>query len=134
MLPPESAAAAHNLLDHAKRGDFDSVRRLLRGDQSRVLVNWWRPGGTTWFTSLHQAAWHGVPADIAQELVTLGAWRALRTHAGDRALDIAIRRRHTHLVEVLTPPQPPTSPDEMAGLTKQLAELVACRASLFPVG
>nr|WP_235716706.1 ankyrin repeat domain-containing protein [Mycolicibacterium goodii] len=35
-------------------------------------VNWWRPGDTTWFTVLHQAAWHGVSADVARELIDRG--------------------------------------------------------------
>ena len=33
----------------------------------------------------------------------MGAWRALRTAAGERPVDIAARLHHDHLVEALTP-------------------------------
>jgi hypothetical protein len=52
---------------------------------------------------LHQVAWRGAEAGVAERLVRLGAWRTLRTSGGERAVDIATRRRHGDLVEVLGP-------------------------------
>lgn len=99
-LKPEVVHHSHRLADAAKAGDWASVFRLL--DSSYWLgPNHWRIGGTSWFTPLHQSAWHGAPADVAERLVALGAWRSLRDSAGRRPVDVARARGHEHLLPVL---------------------------------
>jgi hypothetical protein len=57
------------------------------------------------YTALHLAAWHGPSVDIVQGLLKLGASRGLKTadDKKERALDIARRRGHAHLYDMLTP-------------------------------
>ncbi len=61
LLADDVVSAGHRLADAAKVGDWTTVFELLDDPTERVDVNWWRPGGTAWFTVLHQAAWHGAP-------------------------------------------------------------------------
>jgi Ankyrin repeats (many copies) len=93
ILDPEPVrddvvAASHQLADAAKTGDWSTVFDLLDDPGRCVDINWWRPGGTAWFTVLHQAAWHGAPTDIATELLRRGALRSLRDSRGRTAYDI----------------------------------------------
>jgi hypothetical protein len=87
--------------DRARDGDWAAV--LAKIAEWPSLVNTWRPGGPSWYTPLHQAAWHGASESVVRALLTNGAWRTLRTAAGDRPLDIALRGGHTHLTGQLTP-------------------------------
>ena len=64
--------------------------RLLDDPSQPVDINWWRPGGTAWFTVLHQAAWHGAPTEVAAELIRRGALRSLTDSRGRTAYDIRL--------------------------------------------
>ena len=57
-----------------------------------VYINWWRPGGTAWFTVLHQPAWHGAPTEVAAELIRCGALRSLCDSRGRTAHDVRYQR------------------------------------------
>ena len=63
-------------------------------------------GGRSFFTPLHQAAWHGVPIEVAARLLDHGAWRSLRDAAGNRPADIARERGHAHLLDLLSTAEP----------------------------
>ncbi|MBF6351524.1 ankyrin repeat domain-containing protein [Nocardia flavorosea] len=88
------------LADAARNGEWDRVFALMTepeyGNSTRV-------GGTSGFAPLHQAAWHGAPAAVADRLVALGAWRTLRTSAGDTPADIAAASGDKYLQRSLTP-------------------------------
>ena len=45
----------------------------------------------------------GVPAELVEELTRLGGWRTLQSANGERPLDIAERRGHSHLLGILEP-------------------------------
>ncbi|TXK40345.1 ankyrin repeat domain-containing protein [Nonomuraea sp. C10] len=89
------------LADAARHGDWDAVFALL--GEHPGWVNSGRLGGATWYAPLHQAAWRGAAPEAVRRLVALGAWRTLRTASGERAVDVARRKGHRHLVEPLTP-------------------------------
>jgi hypothetical protein len=91
------------LADCAKRYDWSEVFAVL--DAEPALVNSARPGGASWFAPLHQAAHAGAAVAVVERLVELGAWRGLRTAAGERAVDLARRGNHAHLLDVLEPPR-----------------------------
>ena len=76
------------LADVAKAGDWWTVFRLLDDPGQPVDINWWRPGGTAWFTVLHQAAWHGAPPAVVAGLIRRGALRSLTDSRGRTAYDI----------------------------------------------
>ncbi|GAB3077707.1 hypothetical protein [Pedococcus soli] len=135
-LNPEAVDQAHTLANAAKAGDWERVLALLDGGPggSHWDANTWRPGSRgSGFTPLHQAAWHGAPADVVEALLRRGAWRSLRTTEGQTAADIATARGHTHLDKLLDPPAHPwgAETDLFAGLDRQLAELVEERQRLF---
>ena len=98
-----AAAARERLADAAKRYDWSAVFDLLR--QHPESVNSSRPGGRSWYAPLHQAAHGGASLGVVDRLIAAGAWRALRTAAGERPADIARRRGHLHLLDILEPPQ-----------------------------
>ena len=102
-LKPEVVAATHRLADAAKTADWDAVFGVL-SSSFWLGPNHWRIGGSSWFTPLHQAAWHGAPVEVVDRLVELGAWRSLRNAAGDRPVDVATARGHEHLLESLASP------------------------------
>ena len=68
---------------------------------SREFVNASRPGGRARYAPLHQAAHGGAPVSVVRHLLQMGAWRTLRTRRGERAVDIAGRRRHLPLIPLL---------------------------------
>lgn len=74
---------------------------LLSREQQ--LINTTRPGGTSRYTVLHQAAYGGARRRGRKNLLGLGAWRTLRTAQGERALDITTRKGHGHLSGLLAP-------------------------------
>lgn len=115
------------LADAAKNGEWDEVFRLLDSNVS-VSVNQWRIGGKSWFTPLHQAAWLGASDQIVSELIERGAWRSLRSAAGERPADIASERGHHHLLHVLDV-RPPTAHEQrrFAAWDTHLANLVSER-------
>ena len=88
----DALQARHRLADAAKAGDWPVVLRLLDERGSPLTANDWRPGGTAWFTPLHQAAWHGAPSSVATELMARGALRTLTDARGRTALDIRTER------------------------------------------
>lgn len=97
-----AAADAHRVSDAAKAGRWSELWATL--DSAIVQnPNAWRPGGTSWYAPLHQAAWHGAPVEVAQQLIDRGAWRSLPNAQGDRPVDIARTKGHQHLLDVLAP-------------------------------
>lgn len=90
-----------SLAQAARDGDWSAVFALL--DEHPGWINSGRVGGGSGYAPLHQAAWHGAEAGLAHRLVARGAWRTLRTAQGERAVDIAERRGHHHLLAPLTP-------------------------------
>jgi hypothetical protein len=98
-------AAREALADAAHAGDWPAVLAIV--GTNAELANATRVGATTGYAPLHQAAWHGAPEAVAEQLVVVGAWRTLRTTGGDvageTAHDIARRRGHHHLARTLQP-------------------------------
>ena len=89
------------LADAAKRYDWAVVLALLAKNPD--WINATRLGGTSLYTPLHQAAHGGAPADIVGRLIGLGALRTIRNARGERPVDVATRRGHQHLIDVLAP-------------------------------
>ena len=123
-----SVHSGDRLADAAKSGDWATVWAALdQGAQSGIDVNQWRPGGTAWFSPLHQAAWQGAPVEVVGELLRRGAWTSITDSAGRRPVDMARERGHLGLVDTLEPtfervgrPQH----DVVGSLNHRLAELI----------
>ena len=116
-LSPQAPAARHQLANAAKAYEWQSVLALLA--EHNELINSTRPGGSSLYTVLHQAAHGGAPAEIVEQLLTIGAWRTLRTAHGDRPIDIAERRGHAHLRKPLEPALKHDVPLDMLQLIQQ---------------
>ncbi len=100
-LQEDAAATRAVLADAARDGRWDVVREILR--EHPQWINAPRLGGRSLYAPLHQAAYLGVPPAVVETLLALGAWRTLQNARGERAVDVAERRGHGHLVEILTP-------------------------------
>jgi hypothetical protein len=101
VLDAADAGVRQELADAAKRYDWTRVLAILR--EHPGLVNTTRPGGDSLFAPLHQAAHAGASLKVAEELILLGAWRTLQNARGERAIDIADRRGHKHLLGIMEP-------------------------------
>jgi hypothetical protein len=100
-LDESYARIRQGLADAAKSYDWPRVLAVLGEDQK--LVNTTRPGGSSLYAPLHQAAYGGAPTDVVLRLIGMGAWRTLRNARGERPLDVAERQRHSHLHDILAP-------------------------------
>lgn len=120
-------ALRDRLADAARDGDWPAVFTLL--GTAKTSVNNWRVGGASWYSVLHQAAWHGADTGTVVRLVEAGGWRTLRTHDGQCPEDIAAQRGHRHLAELLAPaPRHPVSRELREGLERGLHSVVMTRA------
>jgi hypothetical protein len=95
------AALRHKLADAAKAYDWPQVLDIL--SERAELVNSARPDSESRYSVLHQAAHGGAPEEVVERLLSYGAWRTLRTLQGERAVEIAQRKGHAHLIPQLTP-------------------------------
>lgn len=101
VVSEASASDRHRLADAAKAYDWTKVLALLR--ERPELVNTTRPGGSSLFAPLHQAAHGNAPPGILDELIRLGAWRMLPNARGERPVDVAERCGHRRAAEILRP-------------------------------
>lgn len=100
-LSPEDLALRQAFANAAKLYYWPRVFEMVA--EHRDLINSTRPGGSSLFAPLHQAAHGGAPVKDVRRLITLGAWRTLRTAQGERPVDIARRKGHDHLLRALEP-------------------------------
>jgi hypothetical protein len=128
LLKDEVVARNHRLADAAKAGRWPEVFEVL--DLSWVSVNQWRLGGSSWFTPLHQAAWHGAPTSVVSDLIARRALRALPARDGRTAYDVAQAGGHSHLLDLLTPPDTRLTPSRAADLDRGLAAVIDGRLRL----
>ena len=134
LLDRDLVAQVNALADAAKVGDWAHVLRLVNGELKSAGPNVWRPGGSSGFTPLHQAAWHGAPAGVVQDLISSGAWRTMPARDGQTAADVANQRGHGHLSSLLEPPKPFAEPSHVAALDRRLDELVSERSIAVGAG
>lgn len=134
QLRGEVVEARCRLADAAKAGDWSRVLRLI---DERLDANSWRPGGTAWYTPLHQAAWHGAPVSVAAELVARGALRTLTNARGRTAHDVRLARdsrerrmkglaaeSHLALRSFLAPPASPLDAGCLTALQRNLDAVI----------
>jgi len=100
-LNDDAAKARMALADAAKSYDWPTVFDLL--SRHGEFVNSCRSGGKSLFAPLHQAAHAGAPVEIAHRFIQMGAFRTLQNARGERPVDVAERKGHHHLREVLDP-------------------------------
>ena len=100
-LHEDAVRTRHALADAAKRYEWPRVFEILTGKPE--LVNTTRPGGSSLYAPLHQAAHGGAPVEVVQRLIGMFAWRTLQNARGERPVDVAEREGHRHLLGVLAP-------------------------------
>ncbi|GLZ43478.1 ankyrin repeat domain-containing protein [Actinokineospora sp. NBRC 105648] len=122
---PDHQLRRDHLASAARDGEWPTVLRALA--TSPDLVNAWRPGGTSWYTPVHQAAWQGAGREVVRELLTHGPWLTLCTASGHRALDLAEDNGHGHLTDLLMPVI--HNPAPAAGLRRHFHDLIRERAA-----
>lgn len=123
----EYVANRARIADAAKEGNFTAVLRGL--DQPWSAASDWRLEGTSWFTPLHQAAWHGAPITVAEELLWRGAFRSQPDARGRLPADIAQTRGHDELAVFLTPHPHPCDKAHLRSIERHLHDLVMQRAA-----
>ena len=101
VFEKETEIARNALADAARTHQWGSVLAILR--EHPDWVNASRPGGSSLFAPLHQAAYGAAPIEVVEALLELGAFRTLRNARGERPVDVADRRDHRHLCQALTP-------------------------------
>ena len=100
-LTREGLTLRQDLANRAKNYDWPEVLSIL--SEHPDLINTTRPGGCSLYAPLHQAAHGGAGIEVVTRLLRLGAWRTLRNADGDRPADVARKKSHTHLQEILEP-------------------------------
>lgn len=97
----EVARARDAVADAAKAYDWPRLFAVL--SDSPAMVNATRVGGASLYAPLHQVAHGGAPVDVAERLIRMSAWRTLQNTRGERPVDVAERRGHPQLLDVLAP-------------------------------
>lgn len=100
-LNKEAALQRHALADAARAYNWKQVFELLSQDSE--LINCSRAGGKALFAPLHQAAYGGASLEVVNRLIEMGAWRTLQNARGERPVDVAEKKGHHHLLEILQP-------------------------------
>jgi hypothetical protein len=100
-LTAEAVRLRTELADAARAADWPRVYDLV--SQNPQSINSSRLEGTSLFAPLHQAAYAGAPIKVVERLIEMGAWRTLQNARGERPLDVAERRQHNALRDVLEP-------------------------------
>lgn len=100
-LNKDAANARFRIADAAKSCEWSTVFEILT--EYSEFINSCRPSGESLFAPLHQAAYAGASTDIVRRLIELGAWRTLQNARGERAVDVAERRGHHQLRDILSP-------------------------------
>ena len=130
-LEPEYARIRHRVCDAARDGRWADLLALL--DEYPELVNSCRIDGPSLYAPLHQAAHNGAPRKVVEALQRRGAWRTLRTAAGERAVDIAQRLGRTHVLHCLEPVYLREVPaDVLSALRRHLHEVILGRITVLP--
>jgi hypothetical protein len=80
--------------------EWPSVLTLL---EHGANPNEWRLSGVLQNTALHWAAEYDAPVEVVNAMIELGGWRNIRNATGDIPYDIALRKGHTRLLEILQP-------------------------------
>ena len=146
LLQDHFVRACHRFADAAKAGDWSAVLLMLNDPTQQIDINWWRPGGTAWFTVLHQAAWHGAPVNVVASLIGRGALLSLTESQGRTAYDVfKDREREIHsgtavgvdarartlLERCLKPVTPALASDQIQALDNHLAEVIDGRITVI---
>lgn len=132
-LSVESLAERNNVATAAKGGNWPELSGFLKNNPS--LVNSIRPGGHSWFTPLHQAAYHNAPRAIALELIHLGAFRTLRNSSGERPVDIARKKGFNDCADLLEPEvRRPVDSLQLASIQELFHGLVRAVSLQYRVG
>lgn len=101
MLNGWAATARQALADAARAYDWPRVFEIV--SEHGEFINSSRPDGKSQFAPLHQAADGGASPEVVHRLIKMGAWRTLQNARGERPVDVAERRGHHHLLEILKP-------------------------------
>ena len=118
---PQEVAQRDQIAIAARNGDWPQLFALL----DTRYVNRAPVGSTDGIAPLHHAAWHGAPVEVVQRLIDLGAWRLLRTTAGQTPLAVAQQRGHQHLFDILQPVvRHPLTENVLLGLEEHLTMLI----------
>ena len=89
------------LAEAAKAYDWPRVFKLV--SMHPGLINCSRLEGKSLYSPLHQAAHAGAAPEVISRMIEMGAWRTLQNARGERALDVAERKGHIHLLDILGP-------------------------------
>jgi hypothetical protein len=84
-----------------KEREWNNVFTIL--EKRRDLINAVFLDHSSWHSPIHQLALENSPVEIIEKFVNIGVWRTLKTLDGEKAIDIASRKGHHHLVYLLKP-------------------------------
>lgn len=101
VLRDDEVAVRHQLADAAKAYNWKETLKVL--NKRSDLINVTRPDGRALYTPLHQAAHGNAPIKLVQQMIAMGAWRTLKNADGERPVDIARRKKHHRIVQLLEP-------------------------------
>lgn len=95
----DRVTVAHQLANAAKAYNWQKVFEILGKHPN--LIDSTRPSGKSQYTPLHQAAHGNAPPEVIRKLLAMGASLTLRNSENERAIDIAERQDHQHLIQLL---------------------------------
>ena len=101
LLRDDEVIMRHHLADAAKVHNWEKTLSIL--NERPDLINVTRLNGQALYTPLHQAAHGNASIKVVQQFIAMGAWRTLKNADGERPVDIAKRKKHQHLIQLLEP-------------------------------
>jgi hypothetical protein len=114
-----------------KAHEWDEMFTIL--DKDPELINTCFLDSPSWHAPIHQLALENSPSEIIEKILSMGAWRTLKTINGDKAIDIANKKGYQHLAKLLGPVYRHT-PDikVLSEIQRHFHQVIIGRISVIP--
>lgn len=114
-----------------KAHEWDEMFTVL--EKKPELINICFLDNPSWLAPIHQLALENSPSEVIGRILSMGAWRTLKTINGDKAIDIANKKGYRHLAKLLEPVYRHTADIKvLSEIQKHFHQVIIGRINVIP--